>query len=69
VGRELFIPLLPSPNSQILLLKNLRLCRNPRHKIRLSYCREKVFVTTLWPIAEYTANSFPAPDGSKGITH
>ncbi len=41
----------------------------PRHKIRLSYCREKAFVATLCRTAEYAANPFPASDGSKGITH
>ena len=49
--------------------KILRLCRNPRHKIRLSYCREKAFAATLCPIAEYAVNPFPASAGSKGITH
>ena len=31
------------------------LCRNSRHKIRLSYCREKAFVVTLCHTAEYAA--------------
>ena len=38
--------------------KILRLCRNSRHKTRLSYCREKAFAATLCPIAEYAANPF-----------
>ena len=46
---------------------NWRLCCNPRHKIRLSYCREKAFVATLCRTAEYAANPFPASAGSKGI--
>ena len=29
--------------------KILHLCRNPHHKIRLSYCRRKAFATTLCP--------------------
>jgi len=41
-----------------LLLKILRLCRNPRHKIRLSCCREKAFVATLCHVAEYAANRY-----------
>ncbi len=49
--------------------KILHLCRNSRHKTRLSYCREKAFVATLCPVAEYAANPFPASAGSKGITH
>ena len=49
--------------------KILHLCRNSRHKTRLSYCREKAFAATLCPIAEYAVNPFPASAGSKGITH
>ena len=49
--------------------KILLLSRTPRHKIRLSYCREKAFVATLCRTAEYAANPFPASAGSKGITH
>ena len=45
------------------------LCRNSRHKIRLSYCRRKAFAATLCPVAEHAANPFPASAGSKGITH
>ena len=41
----------------------------PRHKIRLSYCREKAFVATLCRTAEYAVNPFSASAGSKGITH
>ena len=49
--------------------KILHLCRNPRHKIRLSYCRRKAFAATLCHTAEYAANPFSASAGSKGITH
>ena len=38
-GRGLYIPLLPSPASRILLLKILRLCCTSHQKIRLSSCR------------------------------
>ena len=49
--------------------KILHLRRNPRHKIRLSYCLRKAFAATLCYVAEYAANPFPASAGSKGITH
>ena len=66
---SLYIPLLPSPASRILLSKNPAFVSPWCHKIRLSYCREKAFVATLCRTAEYAANPFPASAGSKGITH
>ena len=69
-GRGLYIPLPPFPASRILLLKNPAFVPYPpRHKIRLSYCREKAFVATLYRTAEYAVNPFSASAGSKGITH
>lgn len=37
----------------------------PRHKIRLSYCREKAFVATLCRTAEYAATPFPRQPEAK----
>lgn len=49
---SLYIPLLPSPASRILLFKNPAFVSPWCHKIRLSYCRRKVSVNRYLPVQQ-----------------
>lgn len=65
-GRGLYIPLLPSPASRILLLKNPALVsQNPPVLLTLKSIRQPLSAL----IADGEASPFPASAGSKGITH
>lgn len=68
-GRGLYIPLLPSPASRILLLKILHLCHLGVTKSACPTDAEKCPPTAICPHSRWRSQPFPASAGSKGITH